>query len=152
MAQCLASLAVASAMFAVGPAHALGREVTFEEILAQHQHQITWVATCGSWQADGHRGGYRVTHASLYAQSFLYVQWMEADAQGRNTARFTLSVPELNNDHADISLEKLRCEATKTGVIVRAEADFGQESKHGAIEIVLSQSPGQYRFRRLPPP
>ena len=36
---------------------------------------------------------------------------------------FTLSVPELNNDYADISLEKLRCEATKTGATVRAEAD-----------------------------
>lgn len=68
----------------------------------------------------------------------------------RRESIFTLSVPELNNDYADISLEKLRCEATKTGVTVRAEADFGQESKQGAIEVVLSQSPGQYRFRRLP--
>jgi hypothetical protein len=75
---------------------------------------------------------------------------METDKDGQHHVVLTISVPELNNDHTDISLERLRCVATRTGASLQASASFGHESKKGDVEITLLQAPGKYRFQRRP--
>lgn len=131
-------------------ANALGNDIEYDYFV-QHPNQISWVDTCGSWQSKDQDGFYRITHASLYGQSFLYAQWLETNQDGINTVLHTRSISELNNDHADISLENLHCKATKTGVIVSANAYFGHENKDAIVSITLLHALGEYRYKRSSP-
>lgn len=137
-------------MFFTYSANALGIDVEYN-YFAQHPNQISWVDTCGFWQTKDHNGFYRITHASLYGQSFIYVQWLETNQDGINTVLHTLSISELNNDHADISLENLHCKSTETGAVVSAKAYFGHEVKDGIISINILHPPGKYRYTRSNP-
>jgi hypothetical protein len=132
-------------------AHALGREFTLDEIVSKHFNQVNWITTCGTWQSREQSGVYRIIHASLYAQSVLYAQWIRISPDGKNEVQHTASIAELNNDHADVQLEKLRCQTTKTGVTIQSTADFGHEGKSGTVQVVLFQTPGKYQFRRRVP-
>ncbi|WP_157604283.1 hypothetical protein [Rhizobacter sp. Root1221] len=143
---CVAAAAVC--FWVAGAAHALGRVVPLAEVEARHPAQINWVTTCGDWRAAGQAGVYRVVHATLNAQSLLYVQWLYTDGRGINKAAHTLALPEVNNDHAEIELTRLRCDATRTGVVVRARAAFGHEGTNGKVEVNVFQRPGAYRFGR----
>ena len=92
---------------------------------------VTWVQTCGTWGKD-RDGTYRVIHAETFAQSFLYVQWMQRGGADRSYSLYavhTVSINELNNDHADISLSDLTCRATPLGIAVMANAQSGHGEK-----------------------
>lgn len=129
---------------------ALGREVPFEEFSGPLSQQITWVTTCGEWASGGRSGFFRIVHAERFAQSYLYVQWMARREDGDHTTVATASVRELNNDHADISLDHLACRAVRDGVAVSAAATFGHESVDGTVVVRASGRPGTYRFTRRP--
>jgi hypothetical protein len=134
-------------LMAASVAHSLGREVELEEFVARYPEQISWVTTCGTWEHADHGGFFRVIHAEAYAQSFLYIQWMETDfSSGFNKAVATLSLPRLNNDHADIDLSRLKCLATKTGIRVTAKATSGHSRKDGSVTIDADREPGKHRF------
>jgi hypothetical protein len=101
---------------------------------------------CGTW-GKAHKGTYRVIHADLDAQSFLYVQWMGRDANGNLHAEHTVAIAELDNDHAEIALSDLTCRATPRGIVVSAKADSSHDDKLRRVMIEVGPAPGQYRYR-----
>lgn len=110
---------------------------------------VTWVQTCGTWGKD-RNGTYRVIHAEAFAQSFLYVQWMQRGGADRSYSLYpvhTASIAELNNDHAEISLSRLTCRATPRGIAVMANAESGHGEKLRRITIEAGPAPAQYRYR-----
>ena len=127
--------------------HALGREVSYEEIISQHQNQIIWVATCGAWKSANQAGFYRIVHASIGDQSYIYIQWMKPNSEGDNEVQHMLSVPQINNDHASISLESLNCKVTKAGIKILARSESGHHTKMGVVEIIIFQEFGKYLFK-----
>jgi hypothetical protein len=131
-------------------AQAYGHEMPLDELVQLHSSQITWIATCGHWQAGQEDGSFRVVHAALRGQSLLYVQWMRTDANGRIAPVVTASVSEVTNDHSEIELSALRCEATSQGITVSARADFGHSGQRGRVRIEALRQPGSYRFHSRP--
>ncbi|WP_454903001.1 hypothetical protein [Variovorax gossypii] len=127
-----------------GGAHALGADITYENF--KTPDAVNWVQLCGTWDND-HQGVYRVIHAEQFAQSFLYVQWMKRDAEGSLQAAHTVSIAELDNDHAEIGLSELTCRATPRGIVVTAKASSGHDDKLRRVTIEVGPRPGQYLFR-----
>lgn len=128
-------------------ANALGTDYGLERF-ATHD-AVTWVQTCGTWGKD-RSGTYRVIHAEAFAQSFLYVQWMQRGGADRSYSLYpvhTATITELNNDHADIALSQLVCRATPRGIAVLARAASGHEDKLRRITIEAGRTPGQYQYR-----
>lgn len=127
-----------------GSVHALGTDLSYENF--KTPDAVNWVQLCGTWDSD-HQGVYRVIHAEQFAQSFLYVQWMRRDAEGSLQAAHTVSIAELDNDHAEISLSELTCRATPRGIVVTAKADSGHDDKLRRVTIEVGPKLGQYLFR-----
>lgn len=140
----LAALAVGCA----APAHALGMDVPYERFAAADA--VDWVQVCGQWPARKNEGVYRIVHGSQYAQSFLYVQWMQRDDSGTLQAVHTQSIVELNNDHAEITLTHIACRTTRTGIRITARASSGHEDRLRSIAIDADYRPGVYRYTTVP--
>jgi hypothetical protein len=131
-------------------ARALGMDLGYDDVVPRYPDQITQITSCGAWAYGQDEGFYRITLVSLYAQSFLYVQWMKTDSEGNNLAHHTASVAEMNNDHAEITLEALTCHVAKDGIVLKARADFGHEARTGRVTVFAARTPGRYRFVRSP--
>lgn len=142
--------AAAATLLLASQVFALGRDVPADEFFSDAPEQITWVTTCGEWDADGIAGFYRAVHAERHAQSFLYVQWMHRQPDGSLAVVATAAPSEVNNDHADVLLDTLRCVATKDGVVVSARASFGHDNTGGTVRLRALHKPGEYRFARRP--
>jgi hypothetical protein len=136
-------LAAVLSLCATG-AHALGSDHGYDSF--KTPDAVSWIQLCGTWGKD-HQGTYRVIHASQDAQSFLYVQWMARDANGRLNAAHTAAISELDNDHAEIVLADLGCRATPRGIVVTARAASGHDDKLRRVTIEAGPAPGQYRYR-----
>lgn len=130
-------------------AHALGAQVPYESFSTPDA--VSQVMQCGSWGASNQQNVYRVVHAQRYAQSFVYIQRMQRDAQGELHAVSTLPVTELNNDHADISLDNLACRATPRGITLSAQASSGHDDRLRSITIDVDAT-GKYRYRQRTAP
>ena len=138
-------LALCVALLLPGAATALGRVVPYEDFATADQ--VVEVIRCGHWDAPGGKGFFRVVHAERYAQSFLYLQWMARyDDRGGIRAVHTLGLTELNNDHADIQLDKLRCLKQARGIAVHARAYLGHEGKTKSLRLEVDPVPGRYRL------
>ncbi len=142
----VAYLAICVALLCPGEATALGRLVPYEDFATADQ--VVEVMRCGHWDAPGGEGFFRVVHAERYAQSFLYIQWMERyNDVGDIRAVHTLGVAEVNNDHADIQLDKLRCVKQARGIALLAQASLGHEGKTKSLRLDVGATPGRYRLR-----
>lgn len=146
MALTLATIASAS-----GKAHALGADIPYAAFAAAPD--VDWVQVCGQWPAaaaggtEG-AGTYRIVHATRYAQSFLYVQWLRRDSSSDSAAEVhTEGVAPLNNDHAEISLSQMRCQATRQGIRFTARAESGHDGSVFRITIDAGHLPGLLRYR-----
>lgn len=139
-ARWLAALALAC----TGPVHALGMDVPYERFATAEA--VDWVQTCGQWPTRRNEGVYRIVHGSQYAQSFLYLQWMQRSDDGSLQAVHTQGIRELNNDHAEITLARMACRATRTGIRITARASSGHEDKLRSITIDAGHRPGVYRY------
>ena len=124
--------------------HALGTDQPYERF--KTPDAVDWVQLCGTWGKD-HKGTYRVIHAGLDAQSFLYVQWMGRDAAGNLHAEHTVAIAELDNDHAEIALSDLTCRATPRGIVLTARATSGHDDRLRRVTIEVGPAAGQYRYR-----
>lgn len=125
-------------------AHALGSDYSYDSF--KTPDAVTSVQMCGTWGQDK-QGSLRVVHADQYAQSFLYVQWMTRDANGSLQAGHTLSIKELNNDHAEIALNSITCRANPQGIVLTAAATSGHDDKLRSVRIEVGPATGQYRYR-----
>lgn len=143
------NLLAALLIFTGAGAHALGAQVPYDSFSTPDA--VSQVMQCGSWGPSKQQNVYRVVHAQRYAQSFVYIQRMQRDAQGELRAVSTLAITELNNDHADISLDNLACRATPRGITVSAQASSGHDDRLRSITIDVDAT-GQYRYRQRSAP
>ncbi|WP_339385468.1 hypothetical protein [Acidovorax sp. sic0104] len=150
--RCLAVVcgSVAWVLAVAGNAHALGTDMPYSAFATAPD--VDWLQVCGEWPApparDGsQRGTYRIVHASRYAQSFLFVQWLRHDDTDSAQEVKTLGVPALNNDHAAISLSQMRCQATPRGIRLTARAASGHDGSVFRITIDAGHKPGDLRYR-----
>lgn len=134
------------------PAWALGAEAPY----AAHATapNVDWVQVCGTWPAprDAAPGGgtYRIVHASQYAQSFIYVQWLQRDGSDSAVEVATAGVPEINNDHAEWQLTRLRCQPTARGVRITGRATSGHEDGTFDVTLEAGHRPGDLHYRSAP--
>ena len=138
--------ALCAALVGSGAANALGADLAVDAFATADD--VVEVVRCGQWDAPGGEGFYRVIHGERYAQSFLYVQKMERSrTQGSVRTVETLSIAELNNDHAEISLDRLRCTAQPGGIAIQARANLGHEDRVKTLRVEVKKSGERYRFR-----
>ena len=138
--------ALCAALAGSGAANALGANLAADAFATADD--VVEVIRCGQWDAPGGEGFYRVIHGERYAQSFLYVQKMvRSRTQGSVRAVETLPIAELNNDHADILLERLRCTTLGRGIVILARAHLGHEDAVKALRIEVDSAARSYRFR-----
>lgn len=118
---------------------------SYDTVKTKYADQIRAVLTCGSWPDGDRRGSYRIVEAVVYTQSVLYVQWLGAPDpdSGLVTIRATFAPDELNDDHADISLEDLRCKPLRDGVRVTARAWSGHRDGRGKLLLTATHEPGE---------
>ncbi|BEP91965.1 hypothetical protein GmRootA79_03490 [Acidovorax sp. A79] len=141
---------LAAALLAcAGHAHALGQDMPYESFTAAPD--VDWVKVCGQWPAPvqpGEGGGtYRIVHATRYAQSFLYLQWIARDRTDSAAAVHTEGFAQINNDHAAITLSQMSCLPTRRGIRFTARAQSGHDNSVFRITIDAGHNPGEVRFR-----
>lgn len=141
---------LAAALIAcAGQAHALGMDVPYESFATAPD--VDWIKVCGEWPAPvqpGKGGGrYRIVHATRYAQSFLFLQWIVRDGNDSATEVFTKTFEQINNDHASITLSQMNCQSTRTGIRFTARAQSGHDDSVFRITIDAGHKPGEVRFR-----
>lgn len=124
----------------------------YEDVKATYVDQINHVVTCGNWPDGDQLGSYRLLEVVVYAQSLLFVQWLAAPDPdtGLRAVRATYGPPELNNDHADVSLRNLRCHAQGDGIRVTARAYSGHENRWRSLQILAGHAPGAAQLQFLP--
>jgi hypothetical protein len=122
---------------------ALGREVSYDEVFGNYAGSITKVTRCGDWKNKEVSGYYRLIELSMYAQSFLYVDRVVANAQDDvKTVVGHAGFIEFNNDHAEIVLSKVSCKVEKNTLRAHAIAENGydQSIKKIKIEVKLDNT------------
>lgn len=139
---------VVLALACSGPVQALGTDVPYERFATADA--VDWVQVCGQWPTRKNEGVYRIVHGTQYAQSFLYLQWMQRSDDGSLQAVHTQGIRELNNDHAEITLTRITCRATRTGIRVTARASSGHEEAVRSVTIEVGHRPGVYRYAADP--
>lgn len=116
----------------------LGIDVTLNDIYKYHPSSIDTIITCGNWKEMPDFGKYRITHAYLYGQSFLYVTKIEIDKTiATYKSKGNLSISEFNNDHAEVTLSSLECADTQTGVEITATGSYAHEDLIRKITISI---------------
>lgn len=144
-----AAIALAALALVWAPsASALGMDVPYERFATADA--VDWVQVCGQWPVRKNEGVYRIVHGTQYAQSFLYLQWMQRGDDGSLQVVHTQSIRELNNDHAEIALSHIACRATRTGIHITARASSGHEEQLRSIAIDAGHRPGVYRYSAHP--
>lgn len=132
-----------------GQAHALGMEMPYESFATAPD--VDWIKVCGQWPAPDQpgesRGMYRIVHATRYAQSFLYLQWIVRDGTDSAIEVHSESFAQINNDHASLTLSQMNCQATRRGIRFTARAESGHGDRAFRITIDAGHKPGDLRFR-----
>lgn len=132
-----------------GQAHALGMDMPYESFAAAPD--VDWIKVCGQWPAPvqpGEGGGmYRIVHATRYAQSFVYLQWIVRDGTDSASEVHTETFDQINNDHTSITLSQMNCQPTRRGIRFTARAQSGHDDSVFRITIDAGHKPGEVRFR-----
>ncbi|CAN7144179.1 MAG: hypothetical protein V4843_21760 [Pseudomonadota bacterium] len=132
-----------------GQAHALGMDLPYESFATAPD--VDWIKVCGDWPAPAQsgegRGVYRIVHATRYAQSFLYLQWIVRDGSDSASEVHTATFEQINNDHAEITLSQMNCQPTRRGIRFTARAQSGYDDTVFRITIDAGHKPGEVRFR-----
>lgn len=116
---------------------------------------VVWTAVkrCGTWQAQGRQGDYRIIVGDAYdgAGSELYVQWIAQATQERPAAVIrTVAVTELNDDHNQFEIVSVDCQTRgrSTSVLARAINEHDEGRKRRAFAIRLHEA-GGYTFEEV---
>jgi hypothetical protein len=138
-------------VFLLGAGHAAwgGIESMFLDAVNKLPVELSLVKTCGSWQADGKHGDYRMIVADVYngVGNELYVQWIEAKVDSSRHLLTTLAFPELNNDHAQYTFESVSCREKGNRVSIEIKASF-EHDENGEVHDILIEliDVGKYRL------
>src|SRR5688572_22531850 len=101
------------------PAYSLGRTVSYEELFAHFESNITALQTCGRVQLGNDWGQFRLIQAHIYGSTMLFVDIVlhtREDPYWRILRGFTFD--EFNNDHLDQRLAELSCVGTEANKII----------------------------------
>jgi hypothetical protein len=144
---------IAALLFFLLPAlqaQALGRVVGYEEIWEHHPASIRQIMGCGSWSKGERHGEFRVIQAQLYGQDMLFVDWVRSEDHGAHWAvEKGLSIAEFNNDHAEISLNGLRCVPAGDGKVrVLGEGENGHDDQRFRFELLVNAKTGRYTLKQ----
>ncbi len=111
------------------PSFALGRDISYESFASDFFPAIETAAVCGNWHVDGQQGEFRVFSASIYGGTMLFVDMVRFDdTTNLNVLQRGFTVPELNNDHAEIEFSNAKCVASgENRITIVATAESGHE-------------------------
>jgi hypothetical protein len=149
MKRFLVNAAIVLLFFSSGIAASLGVDIPYEQVFSRYSASITKISYCSSWQEKGKRGDYRIIELSMYGQSFLYVDRVALnDGETMFTVLDGISIKELNNDHAELTLTKLSCKAAKNGIVIKAKAESGHDGSLSEMTIHMQMN-GTYSIKGL---
>lgn len=111
------------------PSFALGTDISYESFASDFFPAIETAAHCGDWQVEGQQGEFRVFSASIYGGTMLFVDMVRFDdTTNLNVVQRGFTVPELNNDHAEIEFSNAKCVASgENRIAIVATAESGHE-------------------------
>ncbi len=101
---------------------------------------IRIVKSCGAWQSDNRDGYYRLIVGGVYdgAGSEIYVQWITNATQEKKSELVkTLAFPELNNDHAQYSIQSADCKKVGKSTVITAKALFEHDENDQVHEMSI---------------
>lgn len=134
-----------------GQAAALGREVGYGEARERFAN-LRQVVECGSWQIGENQGDLRLLRFSLYGQDLLFVDRIAPDSAGdvwRVVQGYGFT--EINNDHAELSFDRLSCSSDGTSqVTLEGLAENGHNQSDWKIRIELDLNSGAYHYDANP--
>ncbi len=124
------------------------RVISLEEVLGHYPEEITLIAQCGRWTTEGQAGFYKIIAAEfLFGGSRLWVQWMaDRDNDGRTHAVHTLSFEEINEEHVELLFAEVRCEESRSGIVLYFSAEDGHDAASIKAKISVSETIGEYQF------
>ena len=111
------------------PSFALGRDISYEAFASDFFPAIETATLCGDWHVGGQQGEFRVFSASIYGGTMLFVDMVRFDdTTNLNVVQRGFTVPELNNDHAEITFSNAKCVASgENRIAIVATAESGHE-------------------------
>lgn len=129
----------------------LARVISLDEVFKHHSCEISRVFSCGKWSAGELSGVYRVVVVDfLYGGTRIWVQWMtERDQDGKARAAHTLSLREINDEHAEYVFDNLHCEERASGITLFFRAENGQSGKTTELELIVGENLGAYSIQGL---
>jgi hypothetical protein len=139
------------AVFLLCAVHAArgGIESMFLDAVNKLPVELSLVKNCGSWEAGGKHGDYRMIVADVYngVGNELYVQWIETKAGSSRHLLTTLAFPELNNDHAQYAFESVSCgeKGKRVSIEIKASFEHDEDGEVHDISIELIDI-GKYRL------
>jgi hypothetical protein len=112
-------ITAATILFAyLSSAFALGRVVSYDEFASAHFASIEHSESCGEWGSGMEGGQFRFFTAYLYGENMLFVDMVRPNENGSlMVVEAGFTIPELNNDHAEASISRVRCTALANGKI-----------------------------------
>lgn len=122
--------------------------VSMDELFKSHSASIVQITLCGEYRDKGKSGMYRLVHAFLYGQSWLYLNRIGIQ-RPREIFRVekTLVFKAINHSHADISLQNLRCKSGKQGVEITGKAWSAHTDKTTKVLIRIKPDLSSYRLK-----
>ncbi|MBB1520103.1 hypothetical protein [Aquipseudomonas guryensis] len=135
----------------VEPALGLGREVGYAEAAGQFA-SLQELQRCGDWKLGERSVELRLLRFSLYGQDLLFVDQLQAAADGTHPqVERGFGFVEFNNDHAEISLSQLRCTSDgQTRLDISGIAESGHDGTRQRFRIALDGLSGAYRYEASP--
>ncbi len=111
------------------------------------------VSNCGAWRAGDLTGYWRVIVTDAYrgVGSELYFQSIIDATQVEDARIFnTLAIKELNDDHAQYTVESLRCKVVRGQASVEVEASYEHDENDQMHKFVISPlGNNAYKLKRV---
>lgn len=143
------TLAIILLALATTTTQGLGRVVSYQELRTQHFPSIQKILTCGTWNAGTVPGEFRILKAYLYGQTMLFVDMVRPNENGSEfIIEHGFSFKEINNDHAELWIDKVTCKQKKNNVIIiHARAEDGHEVKKFRFRLIINGKKRKYWYK-----
>ncbi|TEW50147.1 hypothetical protein [Psychromonas algicola] len=128
---------------------ALGRVVSYEEVNTSLFASIENIETCGDWRVNGKLGNFRLLTLYYSGQNLLFVDIValnDSETQMIPIKGFTFK--EVNNDHADITIDNLVCHSLAINKIqINATATNGHNNQVFKFSLIIDGEKNTYQYK-----
>lgn len=111
------------------------------------------IDSCGSWRLDSLKGYWRIVVVDTVGGvgSEIYVQSVIDPTQNAEAKILqTLKIKELNDDHAQYTIEAVRCKARGARSVIEIEASYEHDEDDRKHKFLLTVFGGnQYKLKRV---